>query len=103
MRPVADRRSLGQQAHDRAGEHRLARARLADDAERLAPLERERHAVDRAHEAAVGLEVRLDVVDLEQRTVERRGGEALDAACAGVATSQHAPATSKRARTTSPR
>ena len=41
----------GEQAHDRAREHRLARARLADDAERLAPIERERHAVDRLHEA----------------------------------------------------
>ena len=46
---------------------------------RLAPLERERHAVDRAHEPAVGLEVRLDVVDLEQRAVERRVGEAVGA------------------------
>ena len=27
------------QAHDRAGQHGLARARLADDAERLAPVE----------------------------------------------------------------
>ena len=32
-------------------------------------LERERHAVDRAHETAVGVEVRRDVGDLEQRRV----------------------------------
>ena len=60
-----------EQAHDRAREHRLAGARLAHDAERLAPLERERDTVDRAHEPALGLEVRLDLVDLEQRPVER--------------------------------
>ena len=32
-------------------------------------LERERHAVDRVHQAAVGVEVRGDVGDLEQRRV----------------------------------
>ena len=41
--------------------------------------------------AAVGLEVRVQVVDLEQRTVERRVGEAL-AALALASASQHAPA-----------
>ena len=49
----------------------LPRAGLADDAERLAALERERDAVDRAHEPAVGLEVRLEVGDLEERPVGR--------------------------------
>ena len=33
---------LGQEVHDRAGQHRLARARLADDPERAAPLEGQR-------------------------------------------------------------
>src|SRR5439155_3323210 len=38
-----------EQAHDAAGERRLAAARLADDAERLALVERERDAVDGLH------------------------------------------------------
>ena len=48
-------------------EDRLARAGLADDAERLPALERERHAVDGPHDAAWRLEVRAQVGDLEQR------------------------------------
>ena len=51
--PVRSTLRAVEQAHDRAGQHRLARARLADDAERLAAVERERHAVDGAHRARV--------------------------------------------------
>ena len=62
----------GQQAHDRAGQHRLAPARLADDAEGAAPVERERHAVDGPHQAPGRAEVGREVVDLEQ--ARRRPG-----------------------------
>ena len=47
MRPGLGR----DQAHDRQRRHRLAAARFADDAERLAARQVERHAVDRAHHA----------------------------------------------------
>ena len=59
--------SRGQQAHDRAAQHGLARTRFADDPERLAALERERDTVDGPDEAALGTEVGLEVGDLEQR------------------------------------
>ncbi len=94
----------GQQSHDRARQHRLARTRLTDDADGLAPLQRERDAIDRAHKSALGLEERLYFGDVEQRTIERCVGEPV--VCLANAT---APAhrtlsrTSKRARTTSPR
>ena len=80
----------------------LPRARLADDAERLAAVERERHAVDGAHEAAVGLEVGLDVGDPEHRVVDGRRRRGWRRFGRGVA---HRPPsrTSKRDRTTSPR
>ncbi len=55
---------------------RLAAARLADEAEHLALVERERDSVDRMHraaaapadEAATGGEVHDEVVDLEHRS-----------------------------------
>ena len=65
--PLAGRRLLGVQAHDRQAGDALARARLADDAERLALADRERDAVDRLDDAVVRLEVGLEVVDLEER------------------------------------
>ena len=68
-RALADRAPLGQQTHDRARQHRLAGARLADDAERPAPVEVERHAVDGAHDAPARLEVCLEVDDPQQRLV----------------------------------
>src|SRR5262249_42320379 len=51
-----------QQTHDGPRQHRLATTRLAHDAYRLAAFERERHSIDRAHEPALTLEVRLDLV-----------------------------------------
>ena len=45
----------------------LARARLADDAERLARVDRVGHAVDGAHDAVVGRELHGEVLDLQQR------------------------------------
>ena len=44
---AGDRRAGGQQAHDRVGQRALAAAALADDAEDLAALERERDPIDR--------------------------------------------------------
>ena len=61
----------GEQAHDRAGQHGLAGARLADDAERLAPLEAEGDAVDGLDDARLGVEVRPEVVDDEERAFLR--------------------------------
>jgi hypothetical protein len=46
--------------------HRLAGARLADDGQHLAAVERERHLVDRADDALLGDEGDLEVLDLEQ-------------------------------------
>src|SRR5205814_4858791 len=54
------------QAHDRERGDRLAAARLADDAERLPALERERDAVDCVHLALARPEEGAEVVDLEQ-------------------------------------
>src|SRR5690606_38518782 len=83
--------ALGQQAHDRAAEDRLAGARLADDAERAPPVEGERHAVDGPHRAGRRAEPGPQVGDLEQGL--------------GLGGRRHRPPslTSKRALTTSPR
>ncbi len=60
---LTDDVALGQQAHDRPRQDRLARAGLAHDAERLAAVEAERHTVDGTHGAALGAEVRLEIDD----------------------------------------
>ncbi len=60
-------RLAAEQSHDRTCEHRLAGPRLADDAERLAAVHRERHAVHRPHLASRRAERRVQVLDLEQR------------------------------------
>ena len=57
---------VARQPHDRHCGHALARARLADDAEHLAALELERHAVDGAHDTVFGDEVDVEVVDLQE-------------------------------------
>src|SRR5215207_5802577 len=53
-------------AHHRIGGDRLARARLADNSERLALGEAERHLLDRAHGAAAGRELDREILDVEQ-------------------------------------
>ena len=63
---LPDHVPLGQQAHDRPAEHRLARTGLADDAEGPAPVEGERHAVDGPDEPGGGAEARAEVGDLQQ-------------------------------------
>jgi hypothetical protein len=64
-----------QQPHDRAGQHRLAAARLAHQPERAPAGERERHPVDRGHDPAGGPELRAQVGHVEQ--VAPGGVEAL--------------------------
>ena len=56
----------GDEAHDGHGGHGLARAGFAHHAERLAAIERVAHAVNGMHDAVLGVEVHLQVVDLEQ-------------------------------------
>ena len=63
------------QPQDGAADRRLAAARLADEPDRLAAVDRQRHAVDGADvadvpvedEAALDREVDLELVELEQR------------------------------------
>ena len=55
------------EAQDRERRDGLAAARLADDADRLAGADGERHAVHGARDAVVGIEVGAQVVELEQR------------------------------------
>jgi hypothetical protein len=50
----------------------LAAARLADDADGLAAVDRQVDAVDRVQPAVVGLEVGLQALDLQQRHCRRR-------------------------------
>ena len=56
-------------------ETRLAGARLADDAERLAAVDAVGDAVDGLHEAVLGREVDAQVLDLEQRHQPVRVGD----------------------------
>ena len=59
----------GEQAHDGEGEGRLARARLAHDAERLPRIQPERDLVDGAHDAPAAF-AHIgggELVDLEKR------------------------------------
>ena len=58
---------IGHQAHDRERGHALAAARLADDGERLARLDREADAVDGREFAVVGAEMGAQIAQLEQR------------------------------------
>ena len=58
---------LGQKPHDGERGHRLAAAGFADDRHRFARPDGVRNAVDRAHDAARGLEPHVQVLHLEQR------------------------------------
>ena len=64
-------RRVGNQPHQRHGGHALARARLADDGQSLASLQREGHIVDRGQFAAFGSETRRQTADIEQRHVQK--------------------------------
>src|SRR4051812_22320398 len=61
-----------QQPQDRQRRHTLAAARFADDAERLARRDLERHAVDRIDRPALCPELHLQVVDREQAHIRPR-------------------------------
>ena len=65
---------LGQQPQDRHRGDALARARLADDAERLVLVDVEAQVVDRVDHAVVGVEVHPQVAHLQQRPVPGVGG-----------------------------
>ncbi len=69
------RRDLGgrdvEQAHDRQGGHALAAARFADDAQRLAALDRVGHAIDRPDGAVHDVEVGAQVPNVEQHVRSR--------------------------------
>src|SRR5690606_24459490 len=87
-------------------QHRLAGARLADQAERPAPFEREVHAADGTHPAVRREEVGRQAGHLEQRrgTVTRAPGLARRHLPDGVVPGHSADSrTSNRARTASPR
>ena len=59
-------RGVRDETHERERRDGLARARLADDAERLAAVEGEADAVDGLDHAGVREEVRREILDLEQ-------------------------------------
>ena len=61
-----DAASFLQQPHDRQRGDAFARARFADEPS-VSPRYLEAHAVDRAHDAGVGVEVRAQVADVEER------------------------------------
>ncbi len=72
------------QAEDGMGDGRLARAGLADEAERLTAADDERHPVDRADDGAVpGAVVLLDPCHLEERARAHRGGTSVGRASVG--------------------
>ena len=73
-RPRDAARRRGHQPQDRQRGHALAAARFADHAERLPAAHGERHAVDRTHHARQRVEVRAQVVDLEQRLARSERG-----------------------------
>jgi len=64
LRAHAARR--GDEPHQREHRHALAGARLADDAQHLAFVEREAHALDRTHHPRVRRELDVQVLDLDQ-------------------------------------
>jgi hypothetical protein len=64
------------QPEDPEAGHALAGAGLTDDTERLAPLNRERQAIDSLDQPVVGREVDVQVLDVDER--RRLSGDRLD-------------------------
>jgi len=62
---------LGDQAHHREGADALAAARLSDQRQRLAGINAVSDAINRFDDPSVGVEARLQVVDLEQTSQQR--------------------------------
>jgi hypothetical protein len=61
-----DARDARQDAHDRLGDHRLARARFADQRHRAALRHAKRHAVDRLDGAGIHVEIDPQVADRQK-------------------------------------
>ena len=61
--PAVTRAARVEDAHDRVGGDRLARAALADQRQRLAAPQLEADAVERAHGAAAGAELDAEILD----------------------------------------
>ena len=72
---------VGDQAHDRLGRHRLAGTRFAHQAEGLAALDREGHAVDRREIAAAQVKAHREIVELENRLGHLSAPPAADRGC----------------------
>ena len=60
---------IGQQPHDRQRRDRLARPGLTDQPERLPRPNLDRQTIHRLDGPAIGMEVRLEVVNFEERCV----------------------------------
>src|SRR6185503_9641551 len=70
-----DAAGLGrQQPQDRERRHRLARARLPDETERLPGDQAEAHTVDGAHEAPARVELGVEIADVEETHTWRNRG-----------------------------
>ena len=83
LRPSKSDAALGdlagearQQPHDRERRDRFAGAGFADDGDDFAAVDREAHAFDRAHDAARGLEMDMQILDLQQRREVSAGRDA---------------------------
>src|SRR5439155_4150244 len=64
--PALDPAGRGHEAHDRERRHALAAARLAHEADDLAPLDVEVDAIDRLDQPVAGMEVRRQALDVEE-------------------------------------
>ncbi len=111
--PAGDLSRAVEELHHREGGDRLAGAALADDAQRLAGGERQRHALDGVHRAVAGGEGDLEVLDGEERAGHVRilgsrmsrnpspsrlkQSTAVISAAPGKTTSHHLPVVMKRA------
>jgi hypothetical protein len=62
------------QTHDRQAGDALAGTGFADNAEGLAPIEREAQAVDRLDQPVVGREVHLKINNLQERLFVKLAG-----------------------------
>src|SRR5262249_17393614 len=71
-------RRLGNELHDAESRHRLPAPGLSHDAQRLALVDIEVHAVYGSHHALVGAEGGLQVLDVQEALLGHGGGSPLD-------------------------